>query len=108
MPTWTFHPIKATKEAYEQKPFEYAKDIRHMLGLMSTTSHHICGQIVLVGTMELYPTEWWVNGHASLDQTRVYICFKNINQLKDILNTLEYKEEKIERIFLYNCGFFRK
>jgi hypothetical protein len=109
MSSWAFHPIKPTKEAYEQKQFEHAKHIHHILELLSTLpTYQVRGQLVLKGASQDYPDEFKALGHTSLDSSHVYVQFKNLNELKDLLKKIEYKEAKINRIFLYTLGFFLK
>ena len=109
MGSWTFHPVKPTKEAYEQKQFEHAKHIHHILELLSTLpSYQVRGQLVLKGTSQDYPEEFKVLGHTSLDSSQFYIEFRHMNDLKDLLQKIEFKEAKLNRIFLYSHGFFLK
>jgi len=109
MSSWAFHPIKPTKEAYEQKHFQHAKHIHHILELLSTLPRYqVRGQLVLKGAPQDYPDEFKALGHASLDSSHFYVEFKHLNELKDLLKKIEYKEAKIHRIFLYTLGFFLK
>jgi len=109
MSSWTFHPIKPTKEAYEQKQFENAKHIHHILALLSTLPpYQVRGQLVLKGTQKDYPDEFKVLGHNALDSSHVYVQFRHMNDLKCLLQKIEFKEAKISRIFLYTFGFFLK
>jgi hypothetical protein len=108
MVNWSFHPIKPTKEAYEKKSFQHAKHVNHILELVSSTPYRVRGQISLKGTKDVYPEELWPIGHASFDGAHFCVDFTNLNQLKHILTILCFKEDKIERIYLYDHGFFLK
>jgi hypothetical protein len=109
MASWYFHPFVPTKEAYERKPFSHAKNIRTLLEVIQKNSIYLRGQLQLKGAKEDYPEEFGGrNKYESEDKKILTIEYNNIMELKEFLKTIEYNEEKIERVNLYGMGFFLK
>jgi len=109
MATWYFHPFLATKEAYETKPFSHAKNIRTLLELIQKNSMYFRGQLQLKGTIQDYPKDFGGRTkYESEDKKIITVEYNNTVELKELLKTIEFNEEKIERVNLYGLGFFLK
>jgi len=109
MATWQFHPFLATREAYERKPFTHAKNIRTLLEVIQKKTTYLRGQLQLKGTKQDYPEDLGGrNKYESEDKKTLTIEYNNIIELKELLKTIEYNEEKIDRVNLYGMGFFLK
>jgi len=109
MTTWHFHPFLPTKEAYETRPFQRAKNIYDLIGLLEQTSFYLRGQLQVKGTKTDYPEEFTGKQNYESEDKQLYtIQYNSTKELKYFLKKIEYKEEKIERINLFGKGFFLK
>jgi hypothetical protein len=107
MNSWNFYPILATKEAFENRIFTRASDLKKLLQSIQTANlKDVRGQILLKDIKKPYPD--YKPLFESSDGTGVYIEYNTLLELKDILTLIEFKEEKVERIILYTHGFFIK
>ena len=91
------------------KPFSHAKNIRILLKLIENHSMYLRGQLQLKGTTQDYPEDFGGrNKYDSEDNKILTVEYNNTMELKQLLNTIEFNEEKIERVNLYGVGFFLK
>ena len=106
MNSWKFYPMLATKEAFDNRIFDNALDLRKVLKTMDDSTLPITGQILLKGKKESYPKHTIL--FESHDGSGVYIEYDTLLDLKEILKTIHFKEELVERIIIYKHGFFIK
>jgi len=110
MSYWHYHPFLATKEAYDTKPFTFAKNIKALvLEISGKKSNLLRGQLQLKGGKQDYPEDFGgKNKYESEDKQTFTVEYNNIRELSEYLKAIEYNEEKIERVILYGLGFFLK
>lgn len=106
MSHWQFDSFYPTKDAYESRMFKTAKSIKEIIHLVESTKLRIRGQFVLKGRIVDYPKTYGLLKFES--NNCMYVDFNNIMELLEFINSIEWKEEKVDRIIFYNIGYFHK
>ena len=111
MSGWSFHPFDPKKDAYDKRPFTFAKNIQQIHQLLNASSLQVRGQLILKGSKQDYPNDIGKNGYETDDMDLkqfVTIEYNSANELDEFLQTIKYKEEVVSRIVLYQHGYFIK
>jgi hypothetical protein len=105
---WEFHPVNPTKNEYEKRMFKSATSLKHILTQMNDKHMQMRGQLVLKGSKAMYPKELGVLKFEfeGSDGTYLYIDYNNCYELHQFLLSIEYKEECVNKIIIYDSGFF--
>jgi len=103
---WYFDPFYPTKHAYDNRMFKTAKSIKEIIQLVESAKIRVRGQFVLKGYSIDYPK---IHGLLKFEANNcMYVDFNNSMELLDFINSIEWKEEKVDRIIFYNIGYFHK
>ena len=111
MSGWSFHPFDPRKEAYDKRSFTYAKNIQTILQLLKASTLKVYGQLLLKGSKQDYPNELAKPAYETEDMNfKKYIIleYTSANELEEFLQIIKYKEESIQRVVLYQHGYFIK
>ena len=111
MSGWSFHPFDPKKDAYDKRPFIFAKNIQQIHQLLKATALQVRGQLILKGVKQDYPNELAKIAYETEDmdfKKFVTIEYNSVNELEEILQTIKYKEEVVSRVVLYQHGYFIK
>ena len=111
MSGWSFHPFDPKKDAYDKRPFTFAKNIQQIHQLLKATALQVRGQLILKGSKQDYPNELGKTAYESEDmdfKQFVTLEYNSADELNEFLQTIKYKEEVISRVVLYQHGYFIK